>query len=42
VTVSGRRLSTAEREITTDDYLPGGHLLLRKGARDYALVRVAG
>jgi tyrosyl-tRNA synthetase len=42
VTVSGRRLSVAERQITAEDYLPGEHLLLRKGARDYALVRVTG
>jgi tyrosyl-tRNA synthetase len=42
VTVSGRRLSAADRQITPDDYLAGGHLLLRKGARDYVLVRVTG
>jgi tyrosyl-tRNA synthetase len=42
VTVSGRRLTAAERQITADDYLPGRHLLLRKGARDYAMVHVTG
>jgi tyrosyl-tRNA synthetase len=42
LTVSGRRLSAAERALGEGDVLVGGHLLLRKGARDYALVRVSG
>ncbi|HEY0777483.1 MAG TPA: tyrosine--tRNA ligase [Gemmatirosa sp.] len=40
LTVSGRRLSAAERTVTDADLLVGRYLLLRKGARDYALVRV--
>jgi tyrosyl-tRNA synthetase len=40
LTVSGRRLSSAERTVAEGDVLAGGHLLLRKGARDYALVRL--
>jgi tyrosyl-tRNA synthetase len=40
LTVSGRKLSAADRAVTSEDVLAGGHLLLRKGARDYALVRV--
>jgi tyrosyl-tRNA synthetase len=40
LTVSGRKLSAAERTVTREDLLAGGHLLLRKGARDYALVKV--
>ncbi len=42
LTVSGRRLSEAEREVRDGDLLAGRYLLLRKGARDYGLVRVAG
>jgi tyrosyl-tRNA synthetase len=38
--LNGRRLSATERQVTADAFLPGRHLLLRKGARDYALVRV--
>ena len=38
--VNGRRLSASERQIESDTALPGGHFLLRKGARDYALVRL--
>jgi tyrosyl-tRNA synthetase len=38
--VNGRRVSMADRMIGSEGLLPGGHLLLRKGARDYALVRV--
>jgi tyrosyl-tRNA synthetase len=38
--LNGRRLSAADRQITATSLLPGGYLLLRKGARDYALVRV--
>lgn len=40
LTVSGRRLSAAERTIAEGDLLADGHLLLRRGARDYALVRL--
>ncbi len=39
LTVSGRRLTAGESAVREEDELPGGHLLLRKGARDYALVR---
>ena len=42
LSVSGRKLSAGERTIAEGDLLAGGHLLLRKGARDYALVRVEG
>ncbi|MGZ8491381.1 MAG: tyrosine--tRNA ligase, partial [Gemmatirosa sp.] len=40
LTVSGRKLSAAERALASEDLLAGRHLLLRKGARDYALVKV--
>lgn len=40
--VNGRRLSAGDRSIERSELLPGGHLLLRKGARDYALVRLVG
>ena len=40
--VNGSRLTMADREIGERSLLPGGHLLLRKGARDYALVRITG
>ena len=40
--VNGQRLSDDRRAVSTSDLLPGRHLLLRKGARDYALVRLAG
>ena len=40
--VNGRRLSAGDRQITATSLLPGGYLLLRKGAREYALVRVGG
>lgn len=42
LTVSGRRLSAGEREVRDGDLLAGRYLLLRKGAREYGLVRVAG
>ncbi len=42
LTVSGRRLSAGERVLADGDVLAGRYLLLRKGARDYALVRVVG
>jgi hypothetical protein len=40
--VSGRRLAAGDRAPQDGDYLAGRYLLLKKGARDYALVRVAG
>ena len=40
VSVNGRRLSAADRQVSLDALLPGRHLLLRKGGREYALVRV--
>jgi tyrosyl-tRNA synthetase len=39
--VNGRRLGAEDRSIPTSALLPGGHLLLRKGAREYCLVRIA-
>jgi tyrosyl-tRNA synthetase len=39
--VNDRRLGTADRTISTSELLPGRHLLLRKGAREYCLVRLA-
>ncbi|MFN2397695.1 MAG: tyrosine--tRNA ligase [Gemmatimonadaceae bacterium] len=38
--VNGRRLAGADRSIATDNLLPGGYLLLRKGAREYCLMRI--
>ncbi len=38
--VNGRRLSTTDRRHDRDDHLGDGYRLLRKGARDYALIRV--
>jgi tyrosyl-tRNA synthetase len=40
LTVSGRRLAGESRTVQDGDLLAGCFLLLRKGARDYALVRV--
>ena len=40
MSVNGKKLSAEERVVRGDSLLAGGHLLLRKGARDYALVRV--
>jgi tyrosyl-tRNA synthetase len=42
LTVSGRRLQPGDRTAQDGDFLAGRYLLLRKGAREYALVRVAG
>ena len=42
LSVNGKKLSAEERVVRGDSLLAGGHLLLRKGARDYALVRVGG
>lgn len=38
--VNGRRLEANDRHVSGDTLLAGGHLLLRKGARDHALVRL--
>jgi tyrosyl-tRNA synthetase len=38
--VNGRRVMPADRAVGSEALLHGGHLLLRKGAREYALVRV--
>ena len=40
VYVNGARVAMAERTVTAAGLLAGGHALLRKGARDYALVRL--
>ncbi|MEP7065771.1 MAG: tyrosine--tRNA ligase [Gemmatimonadota bacterium] len=40
LSVNGKKLSGEERAVRSDAMLVGRHLLLRKGARDYALVRV--
>lgn len=40
VYVNGQRLSASERTVGRDRLLHGRFLLLRKGAREYALVRV--
>lgn len=40
VSVNGAKLSAADRTVGTDRLLAGGYLLLRKGARDYGLLRV--
>ena len=42
LSVNGRKLRAEERSIGADKMLAGRHLLLKKGARDYALVRVKG
>ena len=42
LSVNGKKLSAEERVVRGDSMLVGGHLLLRKGAREYALVRVGG
>ncbi|HZF66595.1 MAG TPA: tyrosine--tRNA ligase [Gemmatirosa sp.] len=39
LTVSGRRLTAGDRALGEGDLLGGGYLLLRRGARDHALVR---
>jgi tyrosyl-tRNA synthetase len=38
--MNGDRLSAEDKTIGPERLLPGGHLLLRKGAREYALVKV--
>ena len=42
LSVNGKKLSAEERVVRSDAMLTGRHLLLRKGAREYALVRVGG
>jgi tyrosyl-tRNA synthetase len=42
LSVNGARLGADDKIVSLDRLLPGGHLLLRKGARDWAVVRVAG
>ena len=42
LSVNGGKLSAEQRIVRSEMMLAGGHLLLRKGARDYALVRVGG
>ena len=39
--VNGARLAAEDRTIGPDELLEGGHLLLRKGAREYCLVAVS-
>jgi tyrosyl-tRNA synthetase len=40
LSVNGAKLSVEQRVVRRESMLAGGHLLLRKGAREYALVRV--
>ena len=40
--MNGKKLSAEERVVRGDAMLVGRHLLLRKGVREYALVRVGG
>jgi tyrosyl-tRNA synthetase len=42
LSVNGRRLGAAEKTVDAGALLAGRHLLLRKGAREYCLVRVGG
>ena len=42
LSVNGVRLGADDKIVAVDRVLPGGHLLLRKGARDWAVVRVGG
>ena len=37
---NGERLSASDKTLTRDRLLPGDHVLLRKGAREYALVKL--
>lgn len=37
---NGERLSAEDKTLARERLLPGGHVLLRKGAREYALVKV--
>jgi tyrosyl-tRNA synthetase len=38
--VNGTRATTDRKHVTTGDRLPGGYVLVRKGARDFLLARV--
>jgi len=40
LSVNGGRLTAEDRALPASELLPGRHLLLRKGGREYALVRV--
>ena len=40
LSVNGKKLGAEERVVRSESMLAGRHLLLRKGAREYALVRV--
>ena len=40
MTINGRRLAAGEHALADPEFLANKRLLLRKGARDYALVRV--
>lgn len=40
LSVNGVRLGAGDKTVPVDRMLPGGHLLLRKGARDWAVVRI--
>ena len=40
LSVNGRKLGVADRALQREEALNGGYFLLRKGARDYALLRV--
>ena len=40
VTVNGRRLGADDTQVASDEALPGGYFLMRKGAREMALVKV--
>ena len=40
VYVNGARMAAGDRSIGSDRLLAGGHVLLRKGSRDYALIHV--
>jgi tyrosyl-tRNA synthetase len=42
LSVNGRRLAPSDRTLASDDALAGRYYLLRKGARDYALVKTRG
>jgi hypothetical protein len=39
--VNGRKVSMADRVITSEDWLADRHLLVKKGSRDWGLVRVS-
>ena len=40
VTVNGAKLSASDRTVGRDRLLAGGHLLFRKGQREYGLLQV--